>query len=196
MKVTIEKSFAVNGPSANAWSILTDIPKIAGCIPGAEIGAETAPGCYEGKVKAKIGPAVMVFNGTVTIDNIDEQQREIRITGKGQDSKGTSSAEMKLRAWLSESEPERCQLQGEAEVSVTGKVASLGGRMLTQVAGQILDQFGTRFDATVVAMGAGAAAAAAQETLAEAPKELNGLAFAWSVITGFVRSLFGSKAKA
>ena len=193
MKVTIEKTFAVNGPSANAWSILTDIPKVAGCIPGAEIGAETAPGCYEGKVKAKIGPAVMVFNGTVTIDNIDEQQREIRITGKGQDSKGTSSAEMKLRAWLSESEPEQCQLQGEAEVSVTGKVASLGGRMLTQVAGQILDQFGTRFDATVVAMGAGAAAAAAQETLAEAPKELNGLAFAWSVITGFVRSLFGGK---
>ena len=193
MKVTIEKTFAVNGPSANAWSILTDIPKVAGCIPGAEIGAETAPGCYEGKVKAKIGPAVMVFNGTVTIDNIDEQQREIRITGKGQDSKGTSSAEMKLRAWLSESEPQQCQLQGEAEVSVTGKVASLGGRMLTQVAGQILDQFGTRFDATVVAMGAGAAAAAAQETLAEAPKELNGLAFAWSVIVGFVRSLFGGK---
>ena len=193
MKVTIEKTFAVNGPSANAWSILTDIPKVAGCIPGAEIGAETAPGCYEGKVKAKIGPAVMVFNGTVTIDNIDAQQREIRITGKGQDSKGTSSAEMKLRAWLSESEPEQCQLQGEAEVSVTGKVASLGGRMLTQVAGQILDQFGTRFDATVVAMGAGAAAEAAQETLAEAPKELNGLAFAWSVITGFLRSLFGSK---
>ena len=195
MKVTIEKTFAVNGPSANAWSILTDIPKVAGCIPGAEIGAETAPGCYEGKVKAKIGPAVMVFNGTVTIDNIDAQQREIRITGKGQDSKGTSSAEMKLRAWLSESEPQQCQLQGEAEVSVTGKVASLGGRMLTQVAGQILDQFGTRFDATVVAMGAGAAAAA-QETLAEAPKELNGLAFAWSVIVGFLRSLFGGKAKA
>ena len=196
MKVTIEKTFTVNGPSANAWSILTDIPQVAGCIPGAEIGAETAPGCYEGKVKAKIGPAVMVFNGTVTIDNIDAQQREIRITGKGQDSKGTSSAEMKLRAWLTESEPQQCQLQGEAEVSVTGKVASLGGRMLTQVAGQILDQFGTRFDATVVAMGAGAAAAAAQETLAEAPKELNGLAFAWSVITGFLRSLFGGKAKA
>ena len=79
---------------------------------------------------------------------------------------------------------------------MTGKAASLGGRMMTQVADQILNQFGKNFANNVMAMGEGEDAEEAREELAEQPKELNGLAFAWSVIVGFLRSLFGRKSSA
>ena len=47
--------------------------------------------------------------------------------------------------------------------------------------------------ADVAAMGEGQAAEAAREHIAEMPKEINGLRFAWSVFIGWLRSLFGGK---
>jgi len=82
-------------------------------------------------------------------------------------------------------------------VTVNGKAASLGGRLMTQVADQILNQFGKNFSNNVLALGGGEAAEDVRERLVAQPRELNGLAFAWSVIVGFFKSLFGgSKAKA
>ncbi|NNF97316.1 MAG: hypothetical protein HKM94_10350, partial [Halobacteria archaeon] len=60
-----------------------------------------------------------------------------------------------------------------------------------QVADQILNQFGKNFSNNVMAQGEGEAAETAKEQLAEQPKELNGLALAWSVIVAFFKSLFG-----
>ena len=86
-----------------------------------------------------------------------------------------------------------CLLEGEAQVAVTGKEASLGGRMMTQVADQILNQFGKNFANNVVALGEGKQAEEAREELSEQPKEVNGLAFSWAAIVCFFRSLFGFK---
>ncbi len=65
---------------------------------------------------------------------------------------------------------------------------------MTQVADQILNQFGKSFAAKAAALagdarGRGGRAAPG----AEEPQAINGLAFAWSVIVGFVKSLFGKK---
>jgi hypothetical protein len=76
-------------------------------------------------------------------------------------------------------------------VTVTGKLASFGGRMMTQVSDQLLKQFGANFANRVVAMGEGAAAQQAAARMAEQPRELNALALLWHVIVGFFRSLFG-----
>ena len=148
---------------------------------------------YKGQVKSKIGPATMAFNGTIEIKDIVAERKELHLIGRGQDTKGSSSAEMDLTAWVVDSGNGKCELKGKATVSVTGKAASLGGRMMTQVADQILNQFGKNFANNVLALGEGEAAQSAKEQLAEQPKELNGLAFAWSVLIGFIKSLFGHK---
>jgi len=193
MKVNLDKTFPIAAPAGSGWKFLQDIPGVAGCMPGAEITETIDDNNYKGKVKAKIGPATMAFNGDIEIKGIDADKRELHLVGRGQDTKGTSSAEMDLTAWIVDSGDGNCELKGQAEVSVTGKAASLGGRMMTQVADQILNQFGKNFGNNVVAMGGGEEAEEAREELAEQPKELNGLAFAWSVFIGFLRSLFGGK---
>ena len=135
----------------------------------------------------------MAFNGDIVINSIDEQKRELHLIGKGQDSKGTSSATMDLTAWVTEGDAGASTLKGNASVTVTGKAASLGGRMMMQVADQIMNQFGKNFSDHVAAMGKGDQAEAAREQIAEQPKEINGLKFAWSVFIGWLRSLFGGK---
>lgn len=194
MKVNLDKTFPIAAPASNGWAFLQDIPGVASCMPGAEITEKVDDNHYKGQVKSKIGPATMAFNGDIEIKGIDAEKHELHLVGHGQDTKGTSSATMDLTAWIVEAESGHCELKGKAEVSVTGKAASLGGRMMTQVADQILNQFGKNFANNVMAMGSGEEAEEAREQLSEQPKELNGLAFAWSVLVGFIRSLFGKKA--
>lgn len=193
MQVDLEKEFELPGTTVQAWQFLQDIPGVASCMPGAEITDTIDEHNYKGKVKMKIGPAVMAFNGDIVISNIDAQKRELNLLGKGQDSKGTSSATMDLTAWIAETDAGKSALKGNASVTVTGKAASLGGRMMMQVADQIMNQFGANFAEHVAAMGEGQEAEAAREHIAEQPREINGLRFAWAVFIGWLRSLFGGK---
>ncbi len=193
MQVKLEKVFPIDGPASNAWKLLQDIPEMASCMPGAEITEQIDDSNYKGKVKVKIGPATAAFNGDIEIKNIDPANHQLTMVGKGTDTKGTSSATMELTATIRDLGDGKCELVGVSEVTVTGKMASFGGRMMTQVSDQILKQFAANFSNKVIAMGDGAEAEAAAAKAAEQPKEVNGLALAWSVIVGFFKSLFGGK---
>ena len=193
MKVNIEKVFTIDAPVSQAWTFLQDISGVASCMPGAEITEQVDDSNYKGAVKVKIGPATAAFKGNIEIKGIDADKRELQMLGKGADVKGTSSATMDLTASVREGADGKSELVGVAVVAVTGKMASLGGRMMTQVSDQILNQFGANFANKVLAMGEGAAAEEAAEKISEQPKELNGLSLMWGVIVGFFKSLFGSK---
>ena len=193
MKVEIDKVFPIDAPSCTAWTFLQDIRGVAGCMPGAEITEQVDDTNFVGKVKVKVGPATMAFNGKIVVQGIDADKREMIMQGKGQDTKGSSSATMDLTAHVRETEAGKCEVVGVAVITVTGKMASLGGRMMNQVADQILNQFGVNFVNNVLAMGEGAAAEEAAAKAAEIPKELNGLSFAWNLLVSFIKSLFGRK---
>lgn len=193
MQVDLNKEFELPGSTAQGWEFLQDIPSVASCMPGAEITEKIDDKNYKGKVKMKIGPAAMAFNGDIVINSVDAEKRELNLIGKGQDSKGSSSASMDLTAWIIEADGGKSALKGNASVTVTGKAASMGGRMMMQVADQILNQFGANFSEHIAAMGEGKEAEEAREHIAEQPQEINGLKFAWSVFIGWLRSLFGGK---
>lgn len=193
MKVEINKVFPIDASSSNAWSFLQDIRGVASCMPGAEITEQVDDSNYVGKIKVKVGPATMAFNGKISVQNIDADKREITMQGKGTDTKGSSSATMDLTATVRETEDGKCEVVGDAVVTVTGKIASLGGRMMNQVSDQILNQFGVNFVNNVLAMGEGTVAEEAAAKAAEQPKEINGLAFAWGMFVNFIKSLFGKK---
>ena len=190
MKVELDKAFKIEAPALAAWQFLQQIEAVAACMPGAEITEQIDAHNYKGKVKSKIGPATMAFDGAIEIKGIDPEKRELRLRGSGQDTKGTSSASMDLTAWVVDGAEAGCELKGQAEVSVNGKVASLGGRMMNQVADQILNQFGKNFADNVLAAGSDERAAEAKAQLAAKPRELNALALAWSVLLGLLKRLF------
>lgn len=195
MQVDLNKVFPIDAPASASWGFLQNIEGVASCMPGAEITEKTGDQLYKGKVKAKVGPATMAFDGDIEIKGLDMSKQELQLLGTGQDTKGTSSAAMDLTAWVVDLGDGKSEVHGKATVTVNGKLASLGGRMLTQVADQILNQFGKNFANNVIAIGSKdeEAVAEAQVKLAEQPKEMNGLAFAWSVLVGFVKGLFGGK---
>jgi hypothetical protein len=201
MKVQLEKTYAMPAPAQLAWALLQDIEGVAGCMPGAKITERVDDTHYKGTVAVKLGPANLSFRGEIEVRALDAGTHSLRLFAKGTDSTGGSAASMDLTARVEPVDAASCNLTGTSEVSMSGKAATFGGRVMGPVADQILNQFAANFSARVQAMQAQSAAAAsgasasAAQGLPAAPeaKPLNGLALMWAVIKGWLRSLFGIK---
>lgn len=206
MKVELERSFPLPASAGVSWGLLQDIEGVAACMPGARITERLDDSHYKGTVSVRVGPASMSFKGDIEVMHVDAASRSLRLVGKGSDSTGTSGASMDLTARIEAGEGAACSLVGRSEVSMSGKAATFGGRMMGTVADQILKQFAANFASRVQALQereAEPAAPEAEVTAAEpargvesqaAPSELNGLALLWAVIRDWVRGLFSRKA--
>jgi uncharacterized protein len=163
MEVKLDKRYPVAAGLEQAWAVLSDIHATAACMPGAQITDQVGPMQYKGTVKSKVGPATMLFNGDIEVQGVSAAKRELRMLGKGAD-KGGSSASMQLVAHL-EPDPAGagagCVLVGQATVTVSGKLAQFGSRLLVPVSDAMLAQFADNFRAAAAAVPAAAKPAVA-----------------------------------
>ena len=196
MNVQIDKTYPMPCPVEVAWEFLQNLEAVAACMPGAKITERLDAGRYKGTVTVKVGPATMSFRGEVEMKDVDPAARTLRLLAKGTDSTGSSGASMNLTARIEAAEGGLCNLVGAAEVSMSGKAAAFGGRMMNTVADQILKQFAENFAGQVSALQAQRAApagAAAASIPPPAARELNGLALVWTIIKEWLRGLFSRK---
>ena len=198
MKVQLEKTFPMPASAETAWALLQDIEGVAGCMPGARITERIDEQHYKGTVSVKFGPASMSFRGEVEVRGIDAATQTLRLFAKGTDTTGSSAASMDLTARVEAVDAASCNLLGTSEVSMSGKAATFGGRMMGSVADQVLKQFAANFATQVQALQArqvtdAPVAAIASSPPAQEPAQLNGLALAWAVIKDWLRSLFAAK---
>jgi uncharacterized protein len=204
MKVQLEKSYPMPASADVVWTLLQDIEGVATCMPGAKITERIDATHYKGTVAVKLGPASLSFRGEIEVKGIDAAARSLHLFAKGTDSTGGSAASMDLTARVEAGDGAACNLVGSSEVSMSGKAATFGGRVMGPVADQVLGQFAGNFSAKVQAMQAqqaapaaaaspsGGAAAPAPAAVAET-KPLNGLALMWAVFKGWLSSLFAAK---
>ncbi|HUL64010.1 MAG TPA: SRPBCC family protein [Burkholderiaceae bacterium] len=209
MKVQFEKAFPMPASAETAWMLLQDIEGVATCMPGASISERIDAQHYKGNLAVKLGPASMSFRGEIEVVSLDAAARAVHLVGKGTDSTGSSGASMDLNARVEPIDAASCNLVGKSEVSMSGKAAAFGGRMMSSVADQVFKQFAANFAAKVQtlqlqaqAQPAAPAASPTVATQAAAPlptasapqaRQLNGLALVWSVFKDWLRSLFSPR---
>lgn len=193
MKVELEKSFPLPAPAEAAWTLLQDVEAVAGCMPGARITERVDATHYKGTVTVKLGPASMAFRGEVEVKEVDAATRALRLAGRGMDTTGTSGATMDLHARVEAVDAASCRLVGRSEVSVSGKAATFGGRLMQGVAEQVLQQFVANFAQRLPAVPVGAAGDGAAAPVPPPQRELNGLALAWAMLRDWLRQLFGTR---
>ena len=144
MKVELEKSFVIEAAVADCWQLLSDIPRVATCMPGASITQVIDASHFVGLVMVSIGPIRLQFAGDLELDMIDVSAYKLVLIATGTDKSG-SSATMKLTATLVEKENHQTLLHGQAEVTVNGQLAQFGSRMIAPVSDVILSQFADHF---------------------------------------------------
>ena len=204
MEVKLDKRYAVAASATQAWTVLSDVHATAACMPGAQITEQIDATHYKGMVKSKIGPATMNFNGDIEVLALDAATQTLRMLGKGSDKAG-SSASMELTATVEPDGDAASVLVGTAVVTVSGKLAQFGSRLLVPVSDAMLAQFAQNFSVAAAAVPIAAATAAVGDSPASvsapapaavqaAPvKELNALALMWTVFKGWLAGLFGRK---
>lgn len=195
MEVKLDKKYPLDVGVDQAWAVLSDIRATAACMPGAQITEQIDDTHFKGTVKSKVGPAVMSFGGDIELLQLDAGSRTLQMLGKGADKAGSSAA-MNLTASVVAGEaPGSSVLTGQAVITVSGKLAQFGSRLLVPVSDAMLAQFAGNFRNAAAAVAAPSAAAAAAPPPAAPPAtELHVLALVWTVVKGWFAGLFGKKA--
>jgi hypothetical protein len=147
MEVKLDKRWPIDAPVDAAWAVLGDIHATAACMPGAQITEQVDATHYKGTVKSKVGPAVMVFQGEIELQGLDAAERRLKMLGKGSDRGGSTASMALLAQVLPGDGPGTCMLTGEATVTVSGKLAQFGSRLLVPVSDAMLAQFADNFRA-------------------------------------------------
>lgn len=199
MKITIEKSLDLALTPTLAWAMLQDMEGVAACLPGARITERVDETHYKGTVSVKLGPATVNFKGNIEILASDPAARTLHIIGTGSETSGTSGASLDLHAAVVAVEGGGSRLTGVSDVTVTGKVATFGARLMNSVSDVLLQKFfanvAARADAIQAAQPATAATGTAAPVAVAAPVEaaevkLNALSLIWAVIKDLVAGLF------
>lgn len=155
----LSNEFEVPVPIDAAWEILTDIERIAPCLPGAQL-QEVEGDEFRGIVKVKVGPITAQYKGVARLVETDAGAHTALLSASGRDTKGAGNASADIRATLVGT-GDATHVSLVTDLTITGKVAQFGRGVLADVSAKLLDQFVANLEVTVLA-----------EDLAEAGVEL------------------------
>ena len=135
----IENDMHVAASIDEAWALLTDIPAIAPCLPGAELTGQDGD-TYEGTMKVKVGPVTAEYSGTATVVEMDETNRTVKLTASGRDKRGAGNASADIFAEMKE-EDGGTTVSIATDLKVSGKVAQFGRGVMADISKKLLGQF-------------------------------------------------------
>ena len=67
MGIVIENEFTVAATPDDTYALMTDVERVAPCIPGATITGKREDGAYDALVTMKMGPMSLTYKGVIEI---------------------------------------------------------------------------------------------------------------------------------
>jgi carbon monoxide dehydrogenase subunit G len=186
----MDNTFDVRAPPDRVYSFLLDPNKVVACVPGAELVEQLDPQTFKGKVKVKVGPVTVAYEGLARIAERDDAKRTAILEAYGRETTGPGSARSRSTMAVVASNG-GSTVTISTEFTVAGRAATFGRglmedvskRMVAQVADRIRDQLDDAPE-----LGGGAAPAAVSEPRDAKPVNAIGLLF--SILVERIRSLF------
>lgn len=144
----LSHEFRVDVAVDRAWSMLTDIERIAPCMPGAELH-EVEGDEYRGVVKVKVGPISAQYKGKATFVERDDGAHRAVVRAEGRETRGQGNANATITASLAP-DGDGTRVSIVTDLTITGRVAQLGRGVLADVSGKLLTEFVSRLEADVL----------------------------------------------
>jgi uncharacterized protein len=132
--------FTVNRPIEEAWPLITDVERIAPCLPGAEL-QEVEGETYRGVVKVKLGAISSQFKGEAHFIERDDENYRAVIKGAGRDTGGRGNASAEITAQAESLSPTSTRVAVTTDLHITGKVAQFGRGIMGDVSSKLMAQF-------------------------------------------------------
>lgn len=135
----IENEFEVAAPLEQVWKHMQDVPRIAPCMPGAEL-TDVDGDVYKGRVTTKMGPVSMKFSGTAQIVERDEANKRIVMNASGSEEKGKGQATMKVTSTMVPAGT-GTRVKVAQDLQLSGAAAQFGRGMIQDVTSVIMRSF-------------------------------------------------------
>ena len=170
----LNDSFEVAHPIDAVWEVLTDVERIAPCLPGAQLTGSDGD-AYEGLVKVKVGPITSQYKGKASFTERDDDAHRLLMSASGRDTRGAGNASAEITVALEAVSEASTRVSVHTDLTITGKVAQFGRGVLADVSRKLMGQFAGNLAELVAADVASEespdAEAAADDSGPDAPTE-------------------------
>ena len=136
----IEERFTVKSPVDKLWDSLLDPAIIGSCIPGCEKVEPINDKAYDSIVKAKVGFITVRFKVRTVIEEMILHQL-IRTVGEGSEMRNLGFFRQKTRINFNALSEDETELSYQSEISIVGKLATFGDRILRAKAREVGKEF-------------------------------------------------------
>jgi carbon monoxide dehydrogenase subunit G len=138
--VELTHSFTVPASVEHTWATFMDLQEVGSCFPGATVTEVTGDG-FSGTVKVKLGPIALVYAGSGSFVERDDEAHRAVIDAKGKDKRGNGTAGATVTIQLTDAGEGTTRADVQTDLNVTGKPAQFGRGVMQDVSDKLLGQF-------------------------------------------------------
>lgn len=125
----VEEKFNVKIPIQKLFDFLLDVKAVGPCIPGCEKLEPIGENEYDSIIRAKVGPIAVRFKIKSVITEIVPYNL-IRTVAEGNEFKKLGQFKQKTEVNLKELSENETEVSYQADVSIVGRLATFGNRIL------------------------------------------------------------------
>jgi uncharacterized protein len=133
--------FSVPAGVHEAWNVFNNVEQLASCFPGATI-TEVAGDQFSGKLKVKLGPSPLVYNGSGRYLERNESERRVVIEAIGEERRRNGDANVMISASFIQN-GEQTEVDLRTELVINGRPAHFGQQVIADVSERLFEQFGS-----------------------------------------------------
>src|SRR5262245_21167980 len=140
MAEKLVNEFTVNRPIDEAWAVITDVERIAPCLPGAQL-QEMEGDVYRRIVKVKLRSISPQFKGQAKFAERDDPTHRAVLDAEGRDTGGRGNASARITVNAESLSPTSTQVKVTTDLQITGKVAQFGRGIIGELSKKLMVQF-------------------------------------------------------
>ncbi len=146
----VERELDVDVSPGRLWSVLWDVPRMVGCLPGCGDAREIeAHRRYEAHMKQRVGPISLSVPMEIVITDVVEPSR-LAFEARGRDRVLGANVSMAVKLAVTPRDG-GSRMRIEAEGRILGKLGALGQGVIQRKAEELIDEFGRRLRQVAVA---------------------------------------------
>ena len=189
----LQNSFTVAADIDTAWQVLLDVPRIAPCMPGAELTDAVDDRHFKGNAKVRVGPVQLSFAGEAELTEVDAASHTARVSAQGNDTKGRGAARADVTFALV-ADDGNTRVDIATDLNLTGSVAQYGraAGLIDAIAGQIIADFATNLEAQMASEPVATSKDTAQPA-APTDNSISGISLLFRALWSMIRGWFARK---
>jgi uncharacterized protein len=139
--VKVENEFEVPESREVVWNLLSDIPRVIPCLPGATLTHSDSNEEWRAEFPVTLGPVAMIFDATITREASDEAAGVVRLLVKAREKSGRGAATADVESRL-EADGAATRVTVVTDLRLQGTVARVGrSEIVEDVSRQMTDSF-------------------------------------------------------